>query len=442
MSTVFTNAGQTRINELTGLEQNLKIDRMVFALIPGLDPAAAIDRAQGMPDAGYIVHTAIIDPAHKGYVDPDQVVYSVILGSDLGDWSFNWIGLIEEATDTIIAITTLPDTPKRKSDIATNTTGNTITRNFMIQFQDAQNLTGITVAAETWQFNWQAEWTAHANLLVNPTQAGNVGKHVTDSQAKKWEDHADFQHTIGGLPIGPNVAFDSCAAPDWAGDPVDWNLVTKAGPWMCAGGGDINGPGWTSQIYVMGVNNNNYIRQVAYRLWDHDIKTRYSRDGGQTWVPWCSTSQTVGKIDLLPFRYNQLPSGWYFANGDTVLLTSDAGQVLALLSANFKADWGITDDGTNINLPNLFYSDGRGLFLRAVDGSTEQVGRIELDEIISHAHNIPLNRSGGWDACYNQDPQSSGSATNCSSSRDTGTIGGTETRPINTGMTPAIFLGV
>ncbi|WP_419174397.1 phage tail protein [Desulfosediminicola sp.] len=194
MSAIFTNAGQTRINELMGLEQTLVINQMVFAYIPGLDPAAAIDRAQGMPDAGNIVHTEPIDPAHKGYVSPDQVVYSVILGSDVGDWSFNWIGLVEEGTGTVIAITTMPDTPKRKSDAATNTTGNNITRNFMIQFADAQSVTGITVAAETWQFNWMAEWNSHASLVVDPTQDGGAGKHVTDTQAKKWEDHANSPH--------------------------------------------------------------------------------------------------------------------------------------------------------------------------------------------------------------------------------------------------------
>lgn len=345
MGSVFTNAGQTRINQLAGLEQTLVIDRMVFANIAGLDPAAAIDRTQGMPDVGDIVHTATIDPANKGYVSPDQVVFSVILGSDLGDWSFNWIGLIEAATDTVIAITTLPLTPKTKTDVGSNTTGNCITRNFMIQFADAQNLTGISVAAETWQFNWQAEWNNHEQQIVDHTQEGTTGKHMTDSQYKELKEHTH----------PPEVP--------------------------------------------------------------------------------------AGKIDLLPFRYNELPAGWFFCNGDNVLLTSDAGQALDALPANFKSDWGILSAAGYINLPNLFHTDGRGLFIRAVDGSAEQVGRIQEDAFKIHSHDIPMNRSGGWDGCYDGDPQTSGSASVCSD-RNTRYTGSAETRPINTGMTPAIFLGV
>jgi len=196
MSSAITNVGQTRINQLRGEELPLVIDRMVLALIPGLDPTLAVDRSQQMPDPGDIVHTAIIDADHKGYVDPDQVVYSIILGSDVGDFSFNWIGLIEAVTDTVIAITTTPETPKRATNLATNTTGNNITRNFMIAFQDAQNLTGVTVAAETWQFDYQAEFSGHEMLVVDPTQEGADKKHVTDSQAKVWQDHVGDQiHT-------------------------------------------------------------------------------------------------------------------------------------------------------------------------------------------------------------------------------------------------------
>ncbi len=165
MSSAITTAGQTRINQLRGAELPLIIDRMVLALIPGLDPTLAVDRAQQMPAAGEIVHTAIIDAGHKGYVNPDQVVYSIILGSDVGDFSFNWIGLIEADTDTVIAITTMPETPKRKTNLANNTTGNNITRNFMIQFRDAQGLTGITIGAETWQFDMTSELSGLQKIM-------------------------------------------------------------------------------------------------------------------------------------------------------------------------------------------------------------------------------------------------------------------------------------
>jgi hypothetical protein len=224
MSSAITTAGQTRINQLRGAELPLIIDRMVLALIPGLDPTLAVDRSQQMPDPGDIVHTATIASDHKGYVDPDQVVYSIILGSDVGDFSFNWIGLVEAVTDTVIAITTTPETPKRKTNLGNNTTGNNITRNFMIAFQDAQNLTGVTVAAETWQFDYQAEFTDHKALVVNPYQDGSTKKHVTDSQAKVWQDHAETPHDfvspdtlVAWLPKRAFVTNDYIRIPDVPG---------------------------------------------------------------------------------------------------------------------------------------------------------------------------------------------------------------------------------
>ena len=114
MSSAITTAGQARISELMGTEQALVIDRMVLALIPDLDASQAVDRDQQLPDPAHIVHTADIADENKGYVGPDEVVYSIVLGSDLGDFSFNWIGTLEKDTDTVITVTTTPETPNEK----------------------------------------------------------------------------------------------------------------------------------------------------------------------------------------------------------------------------------------------------------------------------------------------------------------------------------------
>ncbi len=177
------------MNELAGNESALVIDRMVLALIPDLDTSVA-DPDQQLPDAGYIVHTYDIPADYKGYVAPDQVVYSMILGTDVGDFSFNWIGMLEAVTDTVISVTVTPESSKWATDLATNTTGNNITRNVILSYQDAKNLTGITVAAETWQFDYQAELNNHITGIIDPTQEGVDPLHVTNSQAKVWQDHA------------------------------------------------------------------------------------------------------------------------------------------------------------------------------------------------------------------------------------------------------------
>jgi hypothetical protein len=91
----------------------------------------------------------------------------------------------------VITVTQTAESSKYPTDLTTNTTGNMITRNVILSYQDAQNLTGITVAAETWQFDYQADISAHIAEIVDPTQEGTSAKHLTDSQAKVWQDHVE-----------------------------------------------------------------------------------------------------------------------------------------------------------------------------------------------------------------------------------------------------------
>ncbi|MCF8088965.1 MAG: phage tail protein [Desulfotignum sp.] len=226
MGSVFTNTGQTRINEVIGNASTLVIDRMVLALVPGLDPDAAIDRSQQMPDPADIVHTYTIDEDHKGYISPDQVVYSMLLGADIGDFTFNWIGLVEAVTDTVIAITTTPDISKWASDLATNTTGNAITRNMMLSFQDAQNVTGITITASTWQFDFSAEFNTHVNMQLDPTDADTVkNRHLSNAQGKKWEDHVGDEVLHVSFPTGTVMLFAQATTPVGWTKKADWENV-------------------------------------------------------------------------------------------------------------------------------------------------------------------------------------------------------------------------
>ena len=147
----------------------------------------------------------------------------------------------------------------------------------------------------------------------------------------------------------------------------------------------------------------------------------------------------VGDIRLLPFRAADLAAncpGWHFCNGDQYALTSPIGSQLNALPTDFRADWGITVSGSNISIPNMFYSDGRGYFLRAVDGTTRQVGAIQLDEIKSHTHSLPGVLVSGGTIYFG------GQGGNMGGVNTTGATGGIENRVLNIGMTPAIFLNV
>lgn len=153
MSICITYAGEALIASLQAQGLPLVIDSMIFANVPGQDTAKPADRGQALPTV-HIVHSAPIPPEFRSFVNPNQVVYSVLLGSDVGDFAFNWQGLYCSEHQTLIAVAEMPAIEKRANDAGTNTPGNNLTRNFMLQFSGAQALTGLTVEAEVWQLDF------------------------------------------------------------------------------------------------------------------------------------------------------------------------------------------------------------------------------------------------------------------------------------------------
>ncbi len=152
MGAAITLAGADLIAQKQVAQEGLDVVRFIFANVPGLNHSAAVDRAAGLPPAEQIVHTAIIPAENKGYVNPNQVVYSVQVGSDVGDWDFNWVGL-ETAEGVLFAVSYVPLQQKRRN-IPPLQLGNNLTRNFLVVFDGAQALTGITIDASTWQHDF------------------------------------------------------------------------------------------------------------------------------------------------------------------------------------------------------------------------------------------------------------------------------------------------
>jgi len=103
----ITLAGESLIAQKQGAKEVLHITRFIYANVPGLDPAKPIDRAAAKPPAAQIVHTYEIPAENSGYVNPNQVVYSSMLGSDIGDFDWNWLGL-ESAEGVLFAVAYLP----------------------------------------------------------------------------------------------------------------------------------------------------------------------------------------------------------------------------------------------------------------------------------------------------------------------------------------------
>ncbi|WP_262349027.1 phage tail protein [Enterobacter asburiae] len=128
------------------------LDEFVFALVPGLDPALPVDRSETLPPAAQIVHRAAV--VRKGVVNENAVVHSAVLGADVGDFVFNWIGLINKASGTLAMIVHAPEQQKLKTKEGQQ--GNVLTRSFLMEFTGAQTETAINTPAETWQIDFTA----------------------------------------------------------------------------------------------------------------------------------------------------------------------------------------------------------------------------------------------------------------------------------------------
>ena len=150
MGATITLAGENLIAQKQGAQKVLTAARFILANVPGLDPEKPVDRAAGKPPVAQIVGT--FDVTQAGYVNPNQVVYSVMLGSDIGDFDWNWIGL-ETVENVLLAVAYVPMQQKRRNQLPQQV-GNNVTRNFLLVFDGAKALTGVTVDASTWQHDF------------------------------------------------------------------------------------------------------------------------------------------------------------------------------------------------------------------------------------------------------------------------------------------------
>jgi len=287
-----------------------------------------------------------------------------------------------------------------------------------------------------------AQWAKNAKTAIPTTKAQNTAYRNTNLTTTQIEDGQGFDSQIdspnynqrdwlitgllmqleqyGILPYSKITNYDTnslCLGVNG----IIYQAVTPSGP---ANGGAkaTNTVAWKD-----------YTEFIFNKLFNEAIKpTEQTINNYKT---------PLGNIQLLPFRVTSLPFGYYFCNGDNYLLSGKQGQVLNSLPATYKTDFNITITGTvpnqNINVPNMFYSDGRGYFIRAINGTSRLVGSIQLDNFKSHTHTYP---GGNWTG-NNYSSVIQGASTH----QFTYTLyaaGGSETMPINIGFMPCIFLGV
>jgi len=130
----------------------LTLDEFVFASVPDLNITDPIDRTEGLPPAAQIVHRQAV--SKTGMVNSNAVVYSVVLGADVGDFEFNWVGLLNKASGVVAMIVHAPSQKKIRTQSGQQ--GNVLTRSFLMEYNGASTETQITTPADTWQIDFTA----------------------------------------------------------------------------------------------------------------------------------------------------------------------------------------------------------------------------------------------------------------------------------------------
>ncbi|EKR4343296.1 phage tail protein [Salmonella enterica] len=128
------------------------IDRFIFANLPGQDADATPSPDETIPAAEHIVHTQQIDK--NGMVNENTVAYSVTLPESAGNFTFNWLGLVSSATNTLCMVVYLH--PQEKIKTADGIQGNVLVYSEIMEYAGASVATGITTPVSTWQIDFTA----------------------------------------------------------------------------------------------------------------------------------------------------------------------------------------------------------------------------------------------------------------------------------------------
>uniref|UniRef100_UPI0011A31D97 phage tail-collar fiber domain-containing protein n=1 Tax=Yersinia alsatica TaxID=2890317 RepID=UPI0011A31D97 len=208
------------------------LDEFVLAYVPDLDHSVPIDRAETLPPVAQIVHRQSVNKI--GVVNENAVVYSVTLGTEIGDFDFNWIGLVNKASGTVAMIVHAPT--QRKVANVTGQQGNVLTRSFLMEYNGAATETGITTPAETWQIDFTARLTGIDEMqrLINVDNYGpgaffGTGYLVAKAGSQFFVTKGTGY--IGGiraeLPANRNIAVPAAATKVWADVSLQGNITSQ-----------------------------------------------------------------------------------------------------------------------------------------------------------------------------------------------------------------------
>ncbi|MGP6422624.1 phage tail-collar fiber domain-containing protein [Pseudomonas pharyngis] len=432
MSASITLAGEGQIALKQSQKKPLVITKFIFANVPGLSTESPVDRAAGKPPAGQIVQTYEIPKENAGFVNPNQVVYSAQLGSDIGDWDFNWVGL-EDEDGQLFAVSYVPLQQKRKN-IPPLQIGNNVTRNFLVAFDGAQALTGVKIDASTWQHDFtvrlagidERERLSNREMYGRACFFGNslaFGKSDNGFQLNAGTAYIEGIRVFmskpwaftGVIPVG-TITLDVCLERQLNDRVATWKVVYgEKGDYTDAAGVRH----YCVPIVYFASATENYdarpAEPIAGALMQHfaardgdyanlrargttkedvdlgNLPNAKSDDPNTNSSEILATTAALNKLQkqvgdsmtgmVAGFSMSWPPEGWLRCNGAAVSRTTYA-RLFAMLGAHYGAGDGLT----TFNLPDM-----RGLFPRGWDDGrgvdpSRAFGTFQDMMIHSHAH--------------------------------------------------------
>lgn len=323
---VITNAFSPWLAARLADSKPARPDRMVFAWIEGQDENAEINPDEQLPAKSLITHTA--DIVHFGTLNERAFVCSVVLDTTVGNWRYNWIGLVDSESDSLLMIVHTAEQQKIKT--AAGIQGNTLSRNLMMEFSGAAAASQITVTAETWQIDYSAR-------LHSMDEAGRLALVDYYGQAAFRDDGFLVTVQDNVAVVEPGLGYVSGLRVELS-ESRSFAVANGSGVWVDAvWSGTVTGAWVHSFKVVAAVNLSDYIDSAGFQHYVTRIAsvTASGVKDLRTPFPLQKLEQTIDELDV----YSKTEADERFLQAENNLSdVADAGKARKSLDVHSKTE--------------------------------------------------------------------------------------------------------
>lgn len=413
----FTSEGEGYLAQKLAANEAVVVTHFVLANIPALDPLVLPPSSEVMPAAAAIVGE--YPTTQSGFLNANQVVYSLVLDSSVGDFTFNWVGL---KTDDGRLLAVEYVSPINKTRYEGVQVGNNITRNMVIEFTGAQQATNINIDAGTWQIDYSARLNQidENQRLALRDQYGR-STFLAEGFSVVRQGASTIVKAGSSYVEGVRIELE-----------VDHNLgnVTDRAIWLDAA--LVNDAGLVTGAHsfktsAVAVNELDYSSTESHYLINlavvnyngvisdnrNVLANSHVYQGGAVAALKAFASKEIEDFSKVvsqmfagqvsTFAGNKPPLGWLKSNGQELsraefpflwAYASGSGNI-AGQSVKSAGQFGTGNGVTTFTLPDLrgqhlrYWDDGRGL------DNGRAIGTEQLDDIKQHGHGASSEESGG-----------------------------------------------